>query len=120
MNEVGVNETEVNEDGVTEGVIGDNYPEANSPLVDNDDVSFHYDNALDVAFDDSNEDSGNDDLMKDGMKNLLGYYNDTEVWGFMLLVALLCCCLSTKPHQGGDIISGNGGCTCDGGGHGCV
>jgi hypothetical protein len=41
-------------------------------------------------------------------------------WGFMLLVALLCCCLSTKPRQDGDVISGNGGCTCDGGGHGCV
>lgn len=42
-------------------------------------------------------------------------------WGFMLLVALVCCCLSTKPrHNGGDVISGNGGCTCDGGGHACV
>lgn len=69
---------------MNEGVIGDNYPEANSPVVDmsdgeindveltnakgndveifgtesnddNDDVNFHYDDALDVAFDDSNE-----------------------------------------------------------------
>ncbi|CAJ2670517.1 unnamed protein product [Trifolium pratense] len=41
-------------------------------------------------------------------------------WGFMLLVGLLCCCLSTKPRQDGDVNSGSGGCTCDGGGHGCI
>nr|KYP45942.1 hypothetical protein KK1_032503 [Cajanus cajan] len=43
-----------------------------------------------------------------------------SAWGFMLLVALMCCCLSTKPRHDSDIISGNGGCTCDGGGHACV
>jgi hypothetical protein len=55
------------------------------------------------------------------MENYLSWVEAlATAWGFMLLVALLCCCLSTKPRQDGDVISGNGGCTCDGGGHGCV
>ena len=40
--------------------------------------------------------------------------------GFMLLVGLMCCCLITKPQQDEDTISSNDGCTCDGGGHGCL
>ncbi|KAI5561118.1 hypothetical protein POPTR_016G102401v4 [Populus trichocarpa] len=36
-------------------------------------------------------------------------------WGFMLLIGIMCCCLSARPRQPGDMSSGNGSCTCDGG-----
>ncbi|KAJ6968717.1 hypothetical protein NC653_036636 [Populus alba x Populus x berolinensis] len=36
-------------------------------------------------------------------------------WGFMLLIGIMCCCLSARPRQPGDKSSGNGSCTCDGG-----
>ncbi|KAJ0028300.1 hypothetical protein Pint_35325 [Pistacia integerrima] len=39
-----------------------------------------------------------------------------SAWGFMLLVGLLCCCLSTQPRQHGDIAgTGGGSCSCAGG-----
>ncbi|KDP24548.1 hypothetical protein JCGZ_25112 [Jatropha curcas] len=40
-----------------------------------------------------------------------------SAWGLMLLIGLMCCCLSTKPRQHGDVNGGGGigGCTCDGG-----
>ncbi|WRX23713.1 hypothetical protein QQP08_016200 [Theobroma cacao] len=38
-----------------------------------------------------------------------------SAWGFMLLVGLVCCCLSTKPRQHGDINNSNGSCSCEGG-----
>jgi len=38
-----------------------------------------------------------------------------SVWLVMLLLGLLCCCLSSKPRSQGDKTSGTGGCTCDGG-----
>lgn len=41
-------------------------------------------------------------------------------WGFMLLVGLMCCCLTTKPQHDPDLAAGNGDCTCDGGGHACI
>ena len=57
-------------------------------------------------------------LSKKG-KNMEHYLNWAQalasVWGFMLLVGLMCCCLSIKPRQQGDTSSGNGSCTCDGG-----
>lgn len=36
-------------------------------------------------------------------------------WGFMLLVGLMCCCLSTQHREHGDASNGNSSCTCDGG-----
>ncbi|KAK8466498.1 hypothetical protein PHAVU_008G114733 [Phaseolus vulgaris] len=55
------------------------------------------------------------------MENYLSWAQAlASAWGFMLVVALMCCCLSTKPRQDSDVISGNGGCTCDGGGQACV
>ncbi|KAG6580518.1 hypothetical protein SDJN03_20520, partial [Cucurbita argyrosperma subsp. sororia] len=36
-------------------------------------------------------------------------------WCFMLLLGLLCCCLSTKPRHHGDTSASNSSCTCDGG-----
>lgn len=35
-------------------------------------VSFHYENALDVSFDDSYEGSGSDGLLEEGIKIMLG------------------------------------------------
>ncbi|GKV05903.1 hypothetical protein SLEP1_g17853 [Rubroshorea leprosula] len=36
----------------------------------------------------------------------------------MLLLGLMCCCLSTQPSQPGDISrNGTGSCSCDGGGY---
>ncbi|GMN47695.1 hypothetical protein TIFTF001_016874 [Ficus carica] len=40
-----------------------------------------------------------------------------SAWGVMLLLGLVCCCLSTKPQQHGDAASGNSSCTCDVGGY---
>ncbi|XAR68903.1 hypothetical protein NMG60_11000315 [Bertholletia excelsa] len=50
----------------------------------------------------------------------MGYYLNwaqalASAWAFMLLVALVCCCLSSKPRPHGDTGSSDGGCTCDGG-----
>ncbi|KAG8647674.1 hypothetical protein MANES_09G096333v8 [Manihot esculenta] len=38
-----------------------------------------------------------------------------SAWVLMLLIGLMCCCLSTKPRSHGDINSGSGSCSCDGG-----
>ncbi|TYJ19047.1 hypothetical protein E1A91_A09G164500v1 [Gossypium mustelinum] len=38
-----------------------------------------------------------------------------SAWAFMLLVGLVCSCLSTHPTQHGDANSTNASCSCDGG-----
>lgn len=38
-----------------------------------------------------------------------------SVWVIMLLLGLLCCCLSSKPRFQDDKSGSTGGCTCDGG-----
>lgn len=37
------------------------------------------------------------------------------VSGLMVLVGLICCCLSTNPSQRGSLRAGNASCSCDGG-----
>ncbi|KAK4582031.1 hypothetical protein RGQ29_025265 [Quercus rubra] len=50
------------------------------------------------------------------MKNYMNWAQAlASAWGFMLLLGLMCCCLSIKPRQQGDTSSGNGSCSCDGG-----
>ncbi|KAG8649369.1 hypothetical protein MANES_08G086131v8 [Manihot esculenta] len=38
-----------------------------------------------------------------------------SAWGFMLLIGLMCCCVSTKPPPHGDPNNGTASCSCDGG-----
>lgn len=86
VNDVGVNESKLNEGDMNKGEM--NNGEVNDAKVnnggiigsqtiyDNDDMSFNYDSALDIAFEDSSE--GNDEFMEEDMKNILGYANDIE------------------------------------------
>lgn len=86
VNDVGVNEAKLNEGDMNKGEM--NNGEVNDVKVnnggiigsqtvdDNDDMSFNYDSALDIAFEDSSECS--DEFMEEDMKNLLGYANDIE------------------------------------------
>ncbi|KAK8574029.1 hypothetical protein V6N13_097024 [Hibiscus sabdariffa] len=47
------------------------------------------------------------------MEHYLNWFQAlASAWGFMLLVGLVCCCLSTQSRQHGD---GSGACSCDGG-----
>lgn len=65
-NHVEVTIFEVNDCGIVHTEIDD----------DSEDVSFHYASALGAAFEYLDE--GNDDFMEDGIKNILGYANDTK------------------------------------------
>lgn len=86
VNDVWVNKAKLNEGDINKGEM--NNGEVNDVKVnnggiigsqtvdDNDDMSFNYDSALDIAFEDSSE--GSDEFMEEDMKNLLGYANDME------------------------------------------
>lgn len=49
---------------------------------------------------------------KKGMGDYLTWVEAlASAWVFMVLIGLVCCCLSSKPRPQGD----TSGCTCDGG-----
>ncbi|KAB2622074.1 hypothetical protein C1H46_019912 [Malus baccata] len=41
------------------------------------------------------------------------------VWGFILLVGLICCCLGSNPRQNANGSTGNASFSCDAGYAGC-
>ncbi|KAI5417946.1 hypothetical protein KIW84_042542 [Lathyrus oleraceus] len=77
--EVGDNNIDVNGvEDMSEGEVGDNNVDVNGDkdMSDSDNVSFQYDNALDVFFQDSDED--NDGLVEEDITHLLGYDKEAE------------------------------------------
>ncbi|KAI5433734.1 hypothetical protein KIW84_020845 [Lathyrus oleraceus] len=77
--EVGDNNVDVNGvEDMSEGEVEGNNVDVNGAkdMSDNDDVSFQYDNALDVSFQDSDED--NDSLVEEDITHLLGYDKEAE------------------------------------------
>ncbi|KAL5096811.1 hypothetical protein RYX36_001138 [Vicia faba] len=76
--EVYMNDGEVNDDELTNDEVNDVGIIGNETSDDKNDVRFHYDSALDFAFDDSDEGIGSGGLREEGIENLLGYYNDVE------------------------------------------
>lgn len=78
--EVGDNNVDINgAEDMNEGEVGDNNVDVNraEDMSDGDDVSFQYDSALDVAFQDSNED--NDGLVEEDITHLLGYDKEANI-----------------------------------------
>lgn len=73
---VGTN-VDVNEADISEGEVND-LDLVGSEANDSDDVSVHYDNALDVAFQHLDKGSDNDGLIEDDIGNLLGYAKGTN------------------------------------------
>ncbi|KAI5439509.1 hypothetical protein KIW84_025055 [Lathyrus oleraceus] len=80
VNRAEVNDGKVNDVELTnvEGEGNDVGPIGTESFNDSDDMNFHYDNALDVAFDDSYLGSDSDGLLEDGIENMLGYCDETE------------------------------------------
>ncbi|CAO2838251.1 unnamed protein product [Amaranthus hypochondriacus] len=43
-----------------------------------------------------------------------------SAWAFMLLLGLMCCCLSTQSSHNIDLDAANASCSCDGTAYGAV